>query len=346
MPSPQKLRWAKFRIAVVAVSAIAVLLVLVFLLSGGTWFTPKTYLITYIPDSTGLEPGADVQLNGVKIGRVASVRLSRAKDPNRVVEVSLKIEAKFLPYIPEDSVTTIDSANLLGDQYIAISMGRSPQPARAGGELRFPPPSNFMQNIDLRQFDAQLRKIDQILQDIQAGKGPLGLFVVSDVLYQQFLDGVAKVEKEMRAATASQSDLGQALYTSTMHDHLTESLRQLDDRLAQLQANPFLRDTTQYDQIRDQLVQARRTLADLNAGKGAGGEWLASDAVYIAWNHRLAAWIENVDALNSGEGAMGQMLSNAQMYESLNGALQQLHSTMKQFREDPRKFLRVRFKMF
>jgi phospholipid/cholesterol/gamma-HCH transport system substrate-binding protein len=344
MPSPQKLRWAKLRIFVVAISAIAVLSVLIYLLSGGTWLKPKAYLTTSIPDSTGLEPGADVLLNGVKIGRVASVRLTRSKDRNRVVEVRLKIEEAFLPYIPDDSVTTIDSANLLGDEYININMGRSPRHVLAGGELHFPPPSNLMQNIDLRQFEEQLRTIDQIIQDIQAGKGPLGQFVMSDDLYRQFLDGVAKVEKELRAATGSQSQLGQALYSATMHDNLSESLRQLDDRLAQLQANRILRDTTQYDQIREQLAQVRHTLADLNAGTGAGGEWIASDAAYVAWNRRLAAWIENIDALNSGEGRMGQMLSNAQMYESLNGALRQLQSTMKEFREDPQKFLRI--KMF
>ena len=90
----------------------------------------------------------------------------------------------------------------------------------------------------------------------------------------------------------------------------------------------------------------RQTLADLNAGKGAGGEWIASDAAYVEWNRRVAAWIENVDALNSGEGAMGQMLSNAQTYESLNGSLRELATTLKEFREDPQKFLRVRFKLF
>jgi hypothetical protein len=39
---------------------------------------------------------------------------------------------------------------------------------------------------------------------------------------------------------------------------------------------------------------------------------------------------------------MGQMLSNAQTYESLNGALRDLQSTMKEFREDPQKFLRLK----
>jgi len=342
MPNPHRLRWAKIRITIVAVSAIAVLSVLTYLLSGGTWLKAKVNVTTYIPDSTGLEPDADVLLNGVKIGLVASVHLSPSKDPNRVVAVRMKIEDAFLPYIPDDSVTTIDSANLLGDKYININMGRSPRHVLANGELRFPPASNFMQNIDLRQFDAQLRTIDQIIQDIQAGKGPLGQFVTSDDLYHQFLDGVAKVEKKMRAATGSQSQLGQALYTSTMHDKLIASLQQLDNRLAQLQANPILRDTTQYDQMREQIAKVRQTLADLNAGKGAGGQLIASDSAYVEWNRRVAAFIENVDALNSGEGAIGQMLSNAQLYESVNGALQQLHSTMKEFHEDPQKFLRIK----
>jgi phospholipid/cholesterol/gamma-HCH transport system substrate-binding protein len=342
MPSPHRLRWAKVRITVVAVSAICVLAVLTYLLSGGTWLKPKAYLTTKIPDSTGLEPDADVLLNGVKIGQVESVQLIHSKDPNRVVEVRLKIEAAFLPYIPEDSRATLDSANLLGDEYVNINMGRSPQHIRDGGELRFPPPSNFMQNIDLRQFDAQLRTIDQIIQDIQAGKGPLGQFVVSDALYRQFLDGVAKVEKELHAATGSQTQLGQALYSASMHDDFSTSVRQLDDRLSQLQANPLLRNTTQFDQIRDQIAQLHHTLADLNAGKGAGGEMLASDAAYVEWNRRVAAFIESVDALNSGEGEVGQMLSNAQLYESLNGTLRELQSTVTEFRAHPQKFLRIK----
>jgi phospholipid/cholesterol/gamma-HCH transport system substrate-binding protein len=342
MPDPHRLRLAKLRIAVLAVSAIAVLSVLVYLLSGGTWLKPKTYLTTHIPDSTGLEPDADVLLNGVKIGLVESVQLTRAKDPNRVVEVRLKIEEAFLPYIPDDSTTTLDSANLLGDKYIDINMGRSPRHARAGAELRFPPPSPFMQNIDLRQFDAQLRTIDGIIRDLQAGKGPLGQFVVSDALYRQFLDGVIQVERKMRAATASQSQLGQALYSASMHDDLVASLQRLDDRLAQLQANSLLRDTTQYDSIHGQIAKVRQTLADLRAGKGAGGEWISSDAAYVEWNRRVAAFIENVDALRSGQGAMGQMFSNAQTYESLNGALRELQSSLKEFRGDPQKFLRIK----
>lgn len=346
MPSPQRIQWAKLRIAVVAVSALSVLSVLVFLLGGNTWLKPKTYLITYLPDSSSIEPGADVHLNGVLIGKVEWVRLTHSKDPNRIVQVRLKIAEDFRRHIPEDSLTDIGSANLLGDQYIDITMGKSPEPVRAGGELPHRPPSVLMQSIDLAQFAKNLRDIDQTISDIQDGKGPLGQFVVSDTLYQQFLDGVANVETKLRAATDTQSQLGQALYSTSMLDNMDATLRQLDDRLAQFQSSSLLRDTAQYDKIRDQIVQARRTLADLNAGKGAGGQWIASDAAYVEWNRRLAAWIQSLDSLNSGEGSMGQMLVNAQTYESLNGALRELQNTLKEFREHPQKFLRVHVKIF
>jgi len=344
MPDPHRLRVAKLRISVVAVSALAVLVVLVYLLSGGTWLKPKTYLTTHVPDSTGLEPGADVLLNGVKIGTVESLRLSSSKDPNRVVVARLKIEEAYLKNISEDSTASMDSANLLGDEYIDITIGKSPQPIKAGADVRFPPPSNFMQNIDLRQFDAQLRIIDKTIQDVQAGKGSLGQFVTSDALYRQVLDGAAGVEKKLHAAAASQSELGQLLHSSAAYDKLSASLVQLDSRLAQLQANRMLRDTAQYDQVRDQIAQLRQKLADLRAGKGPGGQWIASDAAYAEWNRRVAAWIDDVDAVLSGEGSLGQMLSNAQVYESLNGTLRELQKNVSEFRKNPQKFLRISFK--
>jgi phospholipid/cholesterol/gamma-HCH transport system substrate-binding protein len=136
--------------------------------------------------------------------------------------------------------------------------------------------------------------------------------------------------------------LGQYLYGAEAYNGMRSSLSQLDNRLAQFQASPYFRNTSQYDQIRNQIAQVRRTLADLNAGKGPGGQMLASDAAYTQWNRRLAALIQSVDALNYGEGSMGHLLVSSQMYESLHGALQELATTVKQFREDPQKYLRLK----
>jgi phospholipid/cholesterol/gamma-HCH transport system substrate-binding protein len=342
MPSAERVQWAKTRSAILAASALSVLAVLIYLLSGGTWLKAKTFLNTYLPDSTGVTLDTPVLLNGVHIGKVDSLRLTKSKDPARAIEVRLKVQEEFLPHIPEDSLTGVDSETMLGDKYIDITMGRNPRAVRPGGELRFRPPSTLVKSIDLEQFERQLRAIDQTIGDIQQGKGSLGQFVTGDQLYRSVLDGVTHIDKSLRASVSTHTRLGQFLYSAEGYEELRAPVRQLDDRLAKLEASPYLRNTSQYDQIRDQIDQVRRTLADLNAGKGAGGQLLASDAAYIDWNRRAAALIESVDALNYGEGGMGHLLVNAQAYESLHGMLQNLETTAKEFREDPQKFLRLK----
>ncbi|MEN6601760.1 MAG: MCE family protein, partial [Bryobacteraceae bacterium] len=53
-----------------------------------------------------------------------------------------------------------------------------------------------------------------------------------------------------------------------------------------------------------------------------------------------------LEKLNSGQGTMGQLLVNPQLYESLNGATQEMHSFMKDFRANPKKFLRIKVALF
>jgi len=334
MPSPRRIQSAKYRIVLLVVTSLALLSEFVYLLSGGAWLEPKVYLRTYLPDSAGLDDGATVELHGVEIGTVESLRLTMVKDRTRSVEARLKIRASFLRNIPEDSITSIDSETMLGDNYINITMGKSPRPAEPGGELRFRPPSDFLKSIDLQQFDAQLKTIDQILIDAQAGKGNLGEFFNSDRIYRNVLTRVSVLDRKLKDASGTTSSLGGMLYSSKMIDQITDSLRQLDDQLAKLQASAYMRDSKQYDQIRDQLVKLREALPK--------GKMFTSDEDYVAWNKRVAALIESVDSLNSGEGEIGQMLVNAQTYESLAGSMRQIGTTVKEFREDPQKFLRLK----
>jgi phospholipid/cholesterol/gamma-HCH transport system substrate-binding protein len=49
-----------------------------------------------------------------------------------------------------------------------------------------------------------------------------------------------------------------------------------------------------------------------------------------------------VDALNAGRGPLGNLLTDSSLYESLHGSTARLHNMLKELREDPRKFLRVK----
>lgn len=78
----------------------------------------------------GLDTGADVRINGIKVGTVASQSL----DPisyNAVVKMTISPEIR----LPTDTVATISADGLLGGKFIKLMPGRANERLAEGGEL-------------------------------------------------------------------------------------------------------------------------------------------------------------------------------------------------------------------
>src|ERR1044071_7425679 len=117
MPEPSQIRWAQFRVAVMAAAAIIILSVLIYLRSGTTSLFRQTVLLrSYMADTEGVTRGALVRLNGIVIGNLKSYRLNETRDPSRVIEMELAIRKEFVSQIPDDSVVQITAENILGDK--------------------------------------------------------------------------------------------------------------------------------------------------------------------------------------------------------------------------------------
>ena len=61
-----------------------------------------------------------------------------------------------------------------------------------------------------------------------------------------------------------------------------------------------------------------------------------SDA-YAGWNRSLAALIQNVDESNAGP-----LFNTTEMYDNLTGAAREMTATFRDFRQNPKKFLRLK----
>jgi hypothetical protein len=70
-------------------------------------------------------------------------------------------------------------------------------------------------------------------------------------------------------------------------------------------------------------------------------EFLKSDAAYERWNANVTALIRSVDNFQSTP-----LLNNVELYESLLGATQEMGRSVKELRENPKRFLRMRMKIF
>lgn len=97
----------------------------------------------------GLHAGAPVRLAGVKIGKVASIRLDMQ---SLMAVVTMDISAQF-DRIPVDSTAAIQTQGLLGDQYVAIIPGGSLKSLEAGDTIHFTQPAIVLENL-VNQFMA------------------------------------------------------------------------------------------------------------------------------------------------------------------------------------------------
>ncbi len=69
---------------------------------------------------SGLKPGADVEMAGVRIGQVDSIVLDKE---NQVALIRMKINKEVT--LTDDVIASVSTAGLIGDKYIKLSPGAS-----------------------------------------------------------------------------------------------------------------------------------------------------------------------------------------------------------------------------
>ena len=79
---------------------------------------------------SGLRPGAEVEIAGVRVGRVKSIRLDD-KQPRAVVELQLGDNV----HLTDDVIASVKTSGLIGDKYISLEPGGSGEPLKNGDEI-------------------------------------------------------------------------------------------------------------------------------------------------------------------------------------------------------------------
>jgi phospholipid/cholesterol/gamma-HCH transport system substrate-binding protein len=357
MANRSKVRWSQLKVGIVAIAALTVIAVLIFLLTSSRGlFQHTVFLHTYMDDASGMVEGTPVRLNGITIGNMESVQLTNSTDPKRTVRFDMQVQEKFLKDIPVDSVAGIAAANLLGDKFINITKGRSKQSIKAGAELRSLQaqdiPELMAQSANLLQsFQGIVNRVDGMLAGVEAGRGNLGKLLKDEELYVR-LNGIAAEGQQLLADVHNgKGTISKLLYDDSLYNDIRAPLQRVDTMLAGLQAGQgsagkLLKDPALYDEARASVVEIRRLLADVNAGKGTAGKLLKDEKLYNQVSQLVNKFDTTVDKINSGQGTMGQLLVNPQLYESLNGATREFQGLAKDIRANPKKFLRIKLALF
>ncbi|HUP04176.1 MAG TPA: MlaD family protein [Bryobacteraceae bacterium] len=337
MPSARQVNWAKIRITLVALAALAILGELAYLLAGGTVFEPQGTVYLYISDATGLVKGAPMAVDGVPAGKVTSIALTGLKEPLRVIRVTLRVQSDRLRQIPSDSVAEINPDNLVGDMFVDVTSGHSPKPLHPGSEMIFKPQEDFVKTVDLTQFDHVLKSIDAVLTDIEQGKSRVGQLFMDEAIYNDLLKRVTEALRGLRAATSATAGFGKAIETDEAYRKLSDPLVELEQSLERLQqqragAGAFLNDSSGYDQLWKAAADLRTSVAQARASS-----LFTSDQPYQAWKSGVQRLIDSVD-----HAAAGPLFNDPKTYQELESAAHQMRDNVKDFRENPKKYLRMK----
>lgn len=87
-------------------------------------------VVVHLGNAAGVDRGADVRINGIKVGTVSSMGLDNQTFTS-VVTLAIRDDIR----LPDDTVVGISSDGLLGGKYISLEPGKSSNLILANGTL-------------------------------------------------------------------------------------------------------------------------------------------------------------------------------------------------------------------
>ncbi|HUI82405.1 MAG TPA: MlaD family protein [Bryobacteraceae bacterium] len=357
MPDRSKVRWSQLKVGIVALTAIIITGVMIFLLTSKTGLFKRNILLrTYMEDASGMQDGTAVRLNGITVGYLDSLRLTNSTNPKRVVEFDMLVEERYQNDIPVDSVAGISAANLLGDKFVNIVKGSSSEHVHDGSEL----PSLTAQDIPelmaqsanlLQSFQTIVGRVDKLLAGVEEGQGNIGKFLKDQQLYDRFNNIEAEVQKLLTDVRTGGGTISKLIYDDSLYQQIQSPLKRIDAILAELDAGrgtagKLMKDPALYDDATQIATEIKTLVANLNAGKGTAGKLLNDDQLHQRLDQLVTQLNSTIDRINSGQGTIGQLLTNPQLYDTLNSATHEFQGLAKGILANPKKFLRIKLALF
>ena len=381
MPHSKKnVTLGQLRVGIFVLIAIAVLVFLVLNASGDiNPFSRKLRLKARFADANGLRDGSEVRLAGVRVGKVDRIVLLDAS----AAPGAPRVEAQMLidgtidgqpanQRIRTDSQAQQGSPSLLGNEMlINITPGSSVGPPIQDNAILPSSSSNTVNDFatsgtDLAQRLSKLSdEISGIVKDVKDGKGTVGRLFSDEALYNNLNATIRETEDVMRQVRSGDGSAGRFINDPALYNNANEIAIQFraiaeDIRAGRGTAGKFITDDELYNRINrtadrlDKSVdQINSMIAEINAGHGTLGKLIRDEQIYndaraaIARFNTTAERIDNlVAAAQRGEGTVGKLLNDDSLYSNVNQLSSEGVKMLYDFRQNPKKYLTIKFELF
>ena len=359
MPSQKQLKWSQLRVGTTVIVAALTLGFLLFLMSGTSgWFTPRITLRSYFDNAEGLREGAPVRLSGVDIGNVTHIRIINQPDKKLTpVEITMKVSTKYGYDLHRDSVTSLNTAGVLGETFLDIESAQAVGPmAQDGDTLPTQVHPDFNQVVrasqgTLENMDALLKRADRILAFAESGKGSLGKLIYDPTLYNRFSATVGDFQKIVSQIGSGQGSLGALISRNDAYDKFIGTLDKLNGVIDDIQAGKgtagkILKDPSLYDNANDTIANLKQITGDINAGKGTLGKLSKDEELAKKLDNTISKLSDLTTEIEAGQGTVGKLFKDESLYNNANQMLTEARDLVKAVRENPKKYLSIKLHIF
>ena len=358
MPSRKEIQWSQLKVGSLVLAAMAVLIGLIFLMNGtsGGPFGRKIVLRSYFANAAGLKDGAVVSVDGVTVGNVTKTRVVPERNPYPV-EVTVQVGEKYWADLHTDSTERIAPAGVLGDSFVDIDSRHAtgPQPAN-NSELKISGSPTIEEvigssQVSIEDIDQLVNKVGKLVDAIASGRGTVGALINDQAMEKNVASIAANLQTVTQALADGKGSLGKFLNDDSLYTKLDSTVDQLNSIVTDVNAGKgtagkLLKDETVYNNFNSAVKNLNDVLASINSGKGAAGEFVKDPVLGQKLNDAIANLDGILKSVNAGEGSAGQFVKNKSVYEHADETLDQAQQLIKSIREDPKKYLVIRLKVF
>jgi len=359
VPSQQQVKWSQLRVGVTVLVATVTLFVLIFFMSGTVSpFSRKVRLRSYFENAAGLVKGAPVRLAGVDIGNVDAIHIIAAKDRKSTpVEVVMKISAEQAANIPNNARATLATQGVLGATFVDIDSSHASGPHLKDNDELLTTETPALQDVlkasqgTIEKLNVILGRVDDIVYAVQNGKGSVGKIINDPELYNRANAMVAQLQKLTNEVAAGKGSIGKLVYSDELYDKFNDTVTKLNKIVDDVNSGKgnlgiLLKDEQLAKNLNQTAAKFNALMADIDAGKGTIGK-IAKDQEYAQKIDRITTNIDKLTArLEAGEGTAGMLFKDPALYNNADQMLVESRHLVKAIRENPKKYLTIRFKVF
>ena len=346
MPRTRSLAWSELKVGVLTITAIVILALTIFFLTGDRGFPWQRYsLKTRFASVPGLKAGSPVRVAGLDVGTVTNVTLA-----GNQVDVTFELSQDVRERITTDSVATLGSVSLLGESAVDITASATGTPIPEWGYV--PQGRTAAQFTDLaNEVGEGVQNLSALISDIRGGRGTVGKLMTDEQLYAELNRFAVSARTLTDSLRSDRGTLGRLMNDRRAAESLEAALANIQTLTGRINAGEgsigkLLNDDAFSRSLTSATASFDAVAASIRKGEGTMGKLVTDPALFEKLNSMSGRLDELMLRLNEGQGTAGRLLKDDALYENMNKVTTEISSLIEAIKKDPRKYLTVRVSIF